>query len=113
MDRETAVARKRVQDTETAIMQEQEDMRKVEMAWSTTTQPETTLEEMLNAIRDSLSNLAICEDKEDGEDEDDDDKDTEIGNLSEDDEPGWVMGTSSKTVQHDMKSFRQKQIRLD
>ena len=67
----------------------------------------------MNAIRDSLSNLAICEDKEDGEDEDDDDKDTELGNLSEDDEPGWVMGTSSKMVQHDMKSFRQKQIRLD
>ena len=32
MDRETAVARKRVQHTETAIMQEQEDTRNVEMA---------------------------------------------------------------------------------
>jgi hypothetical protein len=30
VDRETAVARKRVQDTQTAIMQEQEDMENVE-----------------------------------------------------------------------------------
>jgi len=68
---------------------------------------------MLNAIRDSLSDLASSEDEEDGEDEDDDEEDTGHGKLSEDDEPGWVMGTISKTVQHRMESFRQKQIRLD
>ena len=62
VDRETAVARKRVQDTETAIMQDQEHMRNVEKAQSTTTKPETTFEEMLNAIGDSLSDLASSDD---------------------------------------------------
>jgi hypothetical protein len=58
LDRETAVARQRGQDAKTGIMQEQEHMRNVENAQSTTTKPETTFEEMLNAIRYSLSNLA-------------------------------------------------------
>ena len=88
-------------------------MRNVEKARSTTTKPETIFEEMLNAIRDSLSDLASSEDEEDVEDEDDDEQDTELGKLSEDDKPGWVMGTISKTVQHYMESFRQKQMRLD
>jgi len=68
---------------------------------------------MLNAIGDGLSDLACSEDKEDGEDEDDDEEDTELSKLSEDDEPGWVIGTISKTVQHCMESFWQKQMRLD
>ena len=110
VDRETAVARKRVQDVQTAIMQEQEHMRNVEKAWSTTTKPETTFEKMLNAIGDSQSDLASSEDEEDGEDEDDDEEDTELGKLSEDDEPGWVMGTISKTVQHRMGSYWQMQM---
>jgi len=113
VDRETAVVRKRVQDTETVIMQEQEHLRNVEKARSTTTKPETTFEEMLNAIRGSLSDLASSEDEEDGEDEDDDEEDTELGKLSEDDELGWVMGRISKKIQHCMESIRQKQMRLD
>jgi len=68
---------------------------------------------MLNAIRDSLSDLASSDDEHDGEDEEDDEEDTELGKLSDDDEPGWVMGTITKTVQHRMESFRQKQMRLD
>jgi len=68
---------------------------------------------MLNAIGDSLSNLASSDNKQDGEDEEDDEADTELGKLSDDDEPGWVMGTISKTVQHCMESFRQMQMRLD
>ena len=39
MDRETAVARKGVQDAETAIMQEQEHMTNVEKVRSTTPKP--------------------------------------------------------------------------
>jgi len=112
-DRETAVARKRVQDAETAIMQEQEHMMDVEKARSTTRMPETTFKEMLNTIGDSLSDLPSSDDEEDGEDVDDDEEDTELGMLSEDDEPGWVMGTLSKMVQHHMESFRQKEMRLD
>jgi len=61
-----------------------------------------------------MSNLASSEDEEDGDAEDDhDDEDTELGKLSDDDKPGWVMGTISKTVQHHMESVRQKQMRLD
>jgi len=88
VDRETAVARKRVQDPETAIMQEQDLMRNVENARSTNTKPPTTLEEMLNAIGDSLSDLASSEEKQDGKDEDDDEEDTGHAKLSKDDEPG-------------------------
>jgi len=35
------------------------------------------------------------------------------GNLSEDDEPGWVMGTISKMVQYRMQRVRQKQMKLE
>jgi hypothetical protein len=53
-------------------------------------------EEMLGAIGDSLSDLEISDDGEDGEDEED--EDTEQGKVSEDDKPGWVMGTITITV---------------
>ena len=113
VDRETSEARKLVHDADTAIMQEQDHMGNVEKAQSTTTRPETTLEEMLNAIGDSLSDLASSEIEMDGEDVDDDEEDTELGKLSEDDDPGWVMGNISKTVQHRMESVWQTQMRLD
>jgi len=105
VDRETAVARKRGQDAETAIIQEQEHMRNVEKVRSTTTKPETTFEEMLNAARDSLREHATCKDVEDGEDEDDVENDTKLSKLSKDDEPRWVMGTISKTLQQCMERF--------
>jgi hypothetical protein len=113
VERETAVVRKQVQYTQTAMMQEQEHMVNVEKGRSTTTKPEITFEEMLNAIGDSLSDHASSEDEEDGEHEDDDEEDPGHSKLSDDDEPGWVMGTISKTVQQCMESFRQKQLRLD
>jgi hypothetical protein len=113
VERETTVARKRVQDTQTAMMQEQEHMVNVEKGRSTTTKPEISFEEILNAIGDSLSDLANSEDEEDGEDKDDDEEDTGHGKLSNDDEPGWVMGTISKMVQHRMESVQQMQLRLD
>ena len=68
---------------------------------------------MLNAIGDSLSDLASSDDEEDGEDWDDEEEDAAGGKLSEDDEPGWVMGTISKTVEHRMERFLQKQMKLD
>ena len=107
------MARKRVEDTETASKQEQDDMRNAEKAGLTTTKPETSFEVMLNAIRDSLSNRASSDNEEDGEDEDDDEEDPVGGKISEDDEPGWVMGTISKTVHYFMERFRQKQMKLD
>ena len=59
MERETAVARKRVEDGETAVKQKQGDMRNAEKAGLTTTKPEPTFEQRLNAVGDSLSHLAI------------------------------------------------------
>jgi len=108
--RETAVARKRVQDAETALMR---DMTTAENECATTGKPETTFGEMFNAIGDSLSNFASSDDEQDEEDEEDDEEDTARGKLSDDDEPCWVMGTITETVQHHMESVRQKQMRLD
>jgi len=57
-------------------------------------------QEMLIDIGDSLSDPASSEDEEDAEDEND--YDTELGRLSNDDKPCWVMGTISKMVQRHM-----------
>ena len=81
-----------------------------EIAGLTSREPEKTFEEMMAAIGDTLSDLASSDDGEHGEDED---EETAQGKLSEDDEPGWVMGTITKTVQQRMESFRQKQMKLD
>ena len=53
---------------------------------------------MLIAISGTMSNVTCFNDENDGEDEEDDEDDTEVGKLSEDDNPGLVMGTISKTV---------------
>jgi hypothetical protein len=111
VERETAGARKRVEDAEAAVQQEQDDMTEAEIAGLTSREPEKTFEEMLVAIGDSLSDLASADNGEDGEE--DDDEETEQGNLSEDEEPGWVMGTITKTVHQRMERFRQKQMKLD
>jgi len=110
---ESAVPRKRVEATETAILKELKDMTTAERAGATTRKHETTFEEMSNAIGDSLSNLARSDDEQDRKDKEDDEGDTELGKLNDDDKPGWVMGTISKTVQNRMESFRQMQMRLD
>jgi len=96
VERETAGARKRVEHAEAAVQQEQDDMMHTEIVGLTSREPEKTLEEMMAAIADSLSDLASFDDGEDGQNED---EETEQGKLSEDDEPGWVMGTITKTVQ--------------
>jgi len=111
VERETAGARKRVEDAEAAVQQEQDEMKHAEIAGLTYREPEKMFEEMLVAIGDSMSDLASSDDGEDGEEEDD--EETEQGKLSEDDEPGWVMGTITKTVQQCMERFRQKEMKLD
>ena len=113
MERETAVASKRVEDAETAIKQTQDDMGNAEKAGLTTTKPERTFEEMLNAIGDRQIYLASSNNGENGEDEDDDEDDPAGGKLSEDDEPRWVRGTISKTVQYRMERYRQKEMKFD
>jgi hypothetical protein len=98
------VARQRVQDAETVMMQELNDMTTTESTGRTTRKPEITFVEMLNAIRDSLSDLATSDNEQDWEDQQDEEDDTELGKLS-DDQPGWAMGIHSKNVQHRMESF--------
>jgi len=66
---------------------------------------------MMVAIGDILSVLASSDNGEGGEDEDD--KEIEWWELSEDDEPGWVMGTFTKIVKQRMERFRQKQMKLE
>jgi hypothetical protein len=96
IERETSGARKRVEDAEAAVGQEQDDMTDAELAGLTSRVPEKRFEKMLAAIGDSLSDLSSSDDGEDSEDEDD--EETEQRKLSEYDEPGWVMGTMTKTV---------------
>jgi len=112
VERMTAVAIKRVQDGERAIKQNREDMSRVEKAGLTTRKPKKTFEEMLNAIGGSMNDCASSNHVKYAEDQEDD-KDTEQGKLSEDDEPGWVMGTISNTVQCRMERFWQKQMKLE
>ena len=107
------MARKRVEGTETVFMQEQDDMSTAENTEATNRKPEKKFDRMLNAIEDSLSNLASSNDEQEGEDEEDDEEHTELGNLSDDDEPGWVISTISKPVQDRIASFWEKLIRLD
>ena len=82
-----------------------------EIAGLMSRESEKMCEEMLVATGGSLSELASSDDGDDGEDEDD--EETEHGKLSDDDEPSWVMGTITKTVQQRMESFQQKQMKLD
>jgi hypothetical protein len=110
IERETAGARKRVDDAEAVVQQEQDDTRKAENVGLTNREPEKTFQEMMVAIGDSLSDHVSSDDGDDGEEED---EETEQGQLSEDDEPGWVMGTITKTVQQCLERFRQKQMTLD
>jgi len=94
-------------------MHELEDVTIVESAVASTRKPETMFQEMVNAIGDSLGDLASSDDEQDGEDKEHDEDDAELGKLSDHDEPGWLMGTISKAVRHRMESVRQKQMWLD
>jgi len=93
------------------VQHERDDIKHAEIARLTCRDPETMFEEMLVAIGDSLSDLARSDDGEDGGDEDI--EETEQGKLSEDDEPGWVIGTITKTVPQRMDRVSQKQRKLD
>jgi hypothetical protein len=84
--REIAGARKRVDNAEAAVQQEQDDMTHGEIARLISIVPKRTFKQMLVAIGASLGDLASSNHGEDGEDEDD--KETEQGKLSEDNEPG-------------------------
>jgi len=109
--RETPIARKRVEDSEAAVQQEQEDMKHAEIVVLRNQDPKNNFEVMMVAIGACLSDLAGSDAGEDGDDHDD--QEAEQGKLSEDDEPGWVIGTITKTVQQRIERCWQKQMKLD
>jgi len=63
------------------------------------------------AMEESPSDIASSDDGDYGEDEND--EETKQDQLSNDDEPGWAMGTITNTVQQHMERFRQEQMKLD
>jgi hypothetical protein len=97
VERETAGVRKQVEDAEAVVWQVQEELNHAETVGLATKEPEKMLEEILDAIGDSLSDLSSSNDGEVGEH--DDDEEIEVGKLSEDDEPSWVMGRITNMVQ--------------
>jgi hypothetical protein len=97
VERETAWAMKRVEDAHAVVQHVQGDTTIAVIPGVTCREPDQTFEDMLVPIGESLSDFASSDDWEDGEDEDA--EETEQGKLSEDDEPGWVMGTIIKTGQ--------------
>jgi len=104
VERETVGARQPVGDAEAAIRQEQEDTERAENMRLMTIMPKKMFHEMMIAIGDSLSDIALSNNGGIGEDENN--EETVEGKLSEDDEPGWVAGTVSKTIQQCIKRFR-------
>jgi len=109
IETETAGARKRVEDTEAVIRQQQEDTEAAENAGLKTRDAENTYHEVMGAIGDSLSDMACSDYGDDRQDEDH--AVTEQGQLSEDEEPGWVMGTITKTEQQCMERFWQNRMK--
>jgi hypothetical protein len=71
-------------------------MRKAVNAGLITREPKKKILEMMVAIGGNLSDFASSDDEEDGNNENN--EDTKLGKLRQDDKPGLVMGTISKTV---------------
>jgi hypothetical protein len=86
-------------------MQEEDHMRKVETVQSSTTKCEKRLSEIFKAIRNSLNGLATSKDREEAAAGDDDQADAKRCKLSEHAEPGCMMDTISKLVQHRVEMF--------
>jgi len=76
----------------------------------TTRELEKLLPDMMVAIGNCLSDLASSDDEEDGQDEVD--ADTELGKLRNDNNPGWAVGTISKTVKQCMERMWLKKMNL-
>jgi hypothetical protein len=71
VETETAGARKRVEDTEAAVQQEQDDMMHAEIARLTSREPKMMFEEMLVATGDTLCELATSTNRDDWKDQND------------------------------------------
>jgi hypothetical protein len=111
VERETTGARKRVDDAEAAVQQEQDGMKHTGITGLTNIEPEKTLDNMMITIGDSQSYVVYSDDGEDRYNEDEEQQAPRM--VSKDDEPGWVMGTITKNVPQHMQRFRQKQMMRD
>ena len=70
---------------------------------------EKTFEHMLNAVGDSVRDIASSDDEQDGTDNV---EYTLLGTLSADDDPGSRMGEFSQMVQQHFESFLHKQMKI-
>ena len=111
VERVNTGGRKPFKDAEAAFQQEQDDMTRAEITGLTSRESETTFEGMRRVIGDTLSQLASSDDRENREDKEY--EETEQCTLSEDDEPGWVMGTITTTVQQRIERCWQEQMTLN
>jgi hypothetical protein len=73
-------------------------MRSAEKVGLTTRKSETTYKVMLNTISNGMRDHGSSTNEQDGDDKEKDQDDTVLGKQNEDEEPGWVMGTISKSV---------------
>lgn len=92
-------------------MQEQQDQRNTEIKGVTSREPEKTFEQMMITNLDIVSDLPSSDQKRDTDDQDDDD--SELGMLSQHDEPGRLTGAISRMVQQCIERFRQNLEILD
>jgi hypothetical protein len=83
VERQTAGARKRVDDADAAVPQEQDNIKHADIAGLANGEPEKCFVEVTVASRDSLGDLGCSDDGENLEDEDD--QEAEQGKLSEED----------------------------
>ena len=92
VDSETAAARKRVVEAEAAVERERDAVLKRAVVDTT----KITFEEMLEAIGDNVDDVATSKEKDNDENEKEDGEDNDDANLSDKNEPNWVVGTFDK-----------------
>jgi hypothetical protein len=105
VDRETAAARRRVDVAETVIEQEKNNMRITAQAGLTTRKSKTVFKEIFNSIGDSLRDLACSTNGEDGEGGHNNEENTELGTMTKDEQPRWVVGAISKLGHYRMDTI--------
>ena len=107
MESEIAAARQRVAEVKAAVEREKDSVLR-RVATDTT---KITFEEMLEAIGDSINNIATS-DEEDDKDKEEDGEDNVNSELSDDNKPNWIVGTINKLVQKLLDTFWTKQMKL-
>lgn len=79
-------------------------MRIAAQAELTTRKSKKVFEEILNSIGDSLRDPASSNNGEEGEGGHENEENTELGMMTKDDQPRWVVGAIAITEQHRMDS---------